>query len=362
MVTSIAAAVVVLGLLIVVHEFGHFILAKRLGVGVIKFSLGFGPKLASRVMGGTEYALSAIPLGGFVKMVGEDSDAEEDGEQEPVDPSISFSHQPLWKRFAIVGAGPGLNIAFAVVAFSFVFAVYGARVPSEAARVGRVADGMPAAQAGLQAADVVTAVDGRPIETWDDLFRTIRASGGREIEMTIQRGRETLQVRVAPERKPEKSLYGEVEGEAFFVGIERGFDERPVGPIEAVGLGFSQTGWWIKTMVVSVVKLVQGRISRGDVGGPILIVQEAGKQARIGLENLLHFMAVISINLGILNLLPIPVLDGGHLFFFGMEAVMRRPLDIRHREIAQQIGLAVLIALMAFAFYNDIARIIRGWG
>jgi regulator of sigma E protease len=357
MLIGILAAVVVLGFLIIVHEFGHFIFAKRLGVGVLKFSVGFGPKLIGRTVRGTEYALSAIPLGGFVKMVGEDP-----GSDQNVDPRISFSHQPLWKRTAIVAAGPGFNLVFAFMAFAIVFAVYGARVPGEAAKVGAVMEDMPAARAGLQAGDLVTAVDGEPVETWEELSSRIRASNGREVQLTIQRRRETMTLSVVPAAKPEKTIYGEVKGTVFVIGIERGFEEEKVGPIRAVGMAAGQTAWWIKTLIVSVVKIVQGRIPRDDIGGPILIVQAAGQQAQVGLENLLHFMAVISINLGILNLLPIPILDGGHLFFFLIEAVMRRPLDMRHREIAQQIGLVILIGLMAFAFYNDILRMLRGWG
>src|SRR5260221_8331693 len=173
MITGVLAAVVVLGFLIVVREFGHFIVAKRWGVGVLKFSIGFGPRLFGRTVNGTEYIISAIPLGGYVKMVGEDPDATED-----VDPRISFSHQNVWKRVAIVVAGPVFNLLFAFVAFSLVLAIYGQRVPSDIAKVGGVMPGMAAAQAGLQLGDVVTAVDGTPIATWDELSKAIRSSGG----------------------------------------------------------------------------------------------------------------------------------------------------------------------------------------
>jgi regulator of sigma E protease len=165
-----------------------------------------------------------------------------------------------------------------------------------------------------------------------------------------------------PESRPEKNIFGEDVGTAFLIGVERGYDQEQVGAIQAIGMAATQTAWWIQTLLTSVVKMVQGKISSQDIGGPILIAQAAGQQARMGLEYFLHFMAVISINLGILNLLPIPILDGGHLLFLGVEAVMRRPLALRHREIAQQVGLVILIGLMAFAFYNDIARQIRGWG
>jgi regulator of sigma E protease len=358
MVTSLVAAVIVLGFLILFHELGHFLVAKRAGVGVLKFSIGFGPAILGRRVGRTQYVLSAIPLGGFVKMVGEDP-------EEPIseaDQAVAFQRQPLWKRMAIVLAGPGANLLFAAVAFSLVFAAYGARVPSEAAKVGGVMDGMPAAAAGLKPGDTIIAVNGVATEKWDKLSESIRASGGQPVTLTVDREGETLQVAVTPEAKPDKNIFGETLGTAYVIGIERGFDQEEVGPLTAIGMGFQQTGWWVQTLLVSLVKMFQGKIPAKDIGGPILIVQAAGQQARMGLEYLLHFMAVISVNLGVLNLLPIPVLDGGHFLFFALEAVLRRPLDIRHREIAQQVGLVVLICLMAFAFYNDIARVVQGWG
>ncbi|MGH7785889.1 MAG: RIP metalloprotease RseP [Candidatus Binatia bacterium] len=354
---GLLAAIIVLGVLIVVHEFGHFIVAKRSGVGVLKFSVGFGPRLFGRTVNGTEYVLSAIPLGGYVKMVGEDPDATE-----PVDPRISFSHQNVWKRVAIVIAGPVFNLIFAFLAFTMVLAVYGQRVPSDLAQVGGVMPDMPAARAGLEAGDVMTAVAGKPIASWDELSSAIRASEGAPVALAVRRGDAVLELTVTPEAKPDKNIFGEVIGQAYVIGIERGFTQEDVGPIEAIAAGARQTMFWIETLIMSVVKIFQGKIPAQDIGGPILIVQAAGQQAQVGLESLLLFMAVISINLGILNLLPIPILDGGHLLFFLVEAVMRRPLDIRHREIAQQVGLVILLGLMAFAFYNDILRVIRGWG
>lgn len=358
MIISIVAAIVVLGFLITFHELGHFLVAKRTGVGVLKFSIGFGPRLLGRRVGRTEYVLSAIPLGGFVKMVGEDPEEE----VTEADRGIAFQQQPLWKRMAIVLAGPGANVLFAFLAFSLVFAVYGARLPSEAAKVGGVMENMPAAAAGLKTDDVITAVNGKPVTKWDNLSEAIRASGGQPVTLTVRRDDSTLDMQVTPESKPEKNIFGETTGTAYVIGIERGFDQTKVGVLSAIGMGARQTTWWIETLLVSIAKMFQGRIPAKDIGGPILIVQAAGQQARMGLEYLLHFMAVISINLGVLNLLPIPVLDGGHFLFFAAEAVMRRPLDIRHREIAQQVGLVLLISLMAFAFYNDIARVIHGWG
>lgn len=355
--TTIIVPILVIGFLIVFHEAGHFWVAKRVGVSVLKFSVGFGPKLFGRRVGETEYVVSAIPLGGFVKMIGEDPDEE----VAPEEQAVSFSHQGLAQRTAIVAAGPIANLLFAFVAFSLVFGIYGAKVPSEQARVGRVGKEGPAADAGLKAGDLVVSVDGQSVASWENLSERIRASEGKTLALAIKRGEESIELPVTPEARADKNLFGEQIGTAFFIGIERGFDETPVSPVEAIGYGASQTYFWVQTLLTSVVMMVQGRIPSDQIGGPIMIVEQAGEQARQGLENLLHFMAIVSINLGVLNLLPIPILDGGHLFFFGIEAIMRRPLGVRHREMAQRLGLVVLLMLMAFAFYNDIARNWERW-
>lgn len=354
---TILSFVIVLGVLIVVHELGHFLVAKWAGVGVLKFSVGFGPTLFGRTVNGTEYVVSAVPLGGFVKMVGEDPEAAE-----PVDPRISFSHQSVWKRIAIVAAGPAFNLVFAFLAFTLALLVYGQRLPAESPLIGEVLPEHPAARAGLLPGDLVTALDGEPIATFEALSRAIRGGDGGAVTLTIERAGAPQDVTIVPERQPDKNLFGEVVGEVYVIGIRPGFRQVPVSPLQAVAYGAKQTVWIIQALVTSVVKIVQGRISADNIGGPILIAQEAGRQAQEGFESLLLFMAVISINLGVLNLLPIPILDGGHLLFFFLEVVMRRPLDVRHREIAQQVGLVMLIGLMAFAFYNDILRVVRGWG
>jgi regulator of sigma E protease len=357
-ITGIIAAIAVLGILIVVHEFGHFIVAKKSGVGILKFSVGFGPKLFGRTYNGTEYVLSAIPLGGFVKMVGEDPDSEE-----PVDEAISFSHQPLWKRCAIVLAGPTFNLLFAFVAFSCMFYLYGRPVPEEGAVVGMVQEGKPAATAGFQNGDTIVSIDGSSIETWEALSEAIRGSGGKALTVEVMRDGAAKTLSVTPEKQEPRDVFGEVTGPSYYaIGIGHATARQPVGMFQAVSEGLTHTVWWITTIAISVYKMVCGHIPAEEIGGPILIVQAAGAQAQVGLEALVNFMSVISINLGILNLLPIPVLDGGHLLFFLIEGVMRRPLDLRQREMAQQVGLVILIGLMAFAFYNDIGRLLASWG
>ncbi|TMA77936.1 MAG: RIP metalloprotease RseP [Deltaproteobacteria bacterium] len=357
MISSVLPAIIVLGLLIFLHELGHFAVAKWSGVMVQRFSLGFGPRLFTWTRGETEYAISAIPLGGYVKMLGEDPE-----EEVPVyEAHRAFSFQPLLKRIAIVVAGPGMNLITAFAAFTIVFAIYGAGTPTDAPKIGGVMEGMAAEKAGLARGDVVLAIDGKEIANWEQLSETVRASGGRPLHFRVRRANSTEEeVVVTPEEKPERSPFGEEIGKAYLIGIERFVELEPVSMVNAIGLGAYQTYFWVKMTLLSVVKIFQGSVSARDLGGPILIVRAAGQQAQLGLEYLIRFLGLISVNLGILNLLPIPVLDGGHLLFFGFEAVRGRPLAMRHREMAQQVGLFLLLALMVFVVYNDITRIVAG--
>ncbi len=354
---SIAIAIVILGLLIFVHELGHFTVAKWAGVSVTRFSLGFGPRLLTRTRGETEYALSAIPLGGYVKMLGEDPDEE----VAEYDVARSFAAQSLAKRAAIVVAGPAMNLVTAFVAFTVALAIFGVTTPVEGPEIGGVMEDMPAAAAGLQPGDTVLTINGTAIGSWKDLAGTVRASGGETLTFNIRRvdGSEEALV-IAPQEQVERSVFGEEMGKAYLIGIEPARRVEPVSLPSAVGQGAYQTYFWMKMTLLSIVKIFQGVVSARDLGGPILIVQAAGQQADLGFEYLLRFLGLISINLGVLNLLPIPVLDGGHLLFFSFEAIRGRPLAIRHREMAQQVGLFLLLALMVFVFYNDITRIVTG--
>jgi len=354
---NILIAILILGLLIFVHELGHFAVAKWSGVTVLRFSLGFGPRLLAWRRGVTEYAVSAIPLGGYVKMLGDDPEDD----VPVVDAAHAFSQQPLSTRFAIVLAGPMMNLVTACVAFSLVFALYGAGTPTEAAKIGGVMENMAAAKAGLRRGDTVLAVDGKAIATWEELSQAVRASGGKSLDMEVRREDGTVEhVATIPEERAEKSVFGEEIGKAYLIGIERFVEIAPVSLVNAIGLGVYETYFWVKMTLLSVVKIFQGSVSARDLGGPILIVQAAGQQAERGLDYLIRFLGLISVNLGVLNLLPIPVLDGGHLLFFAFEAVRGRPLALRQREMAQQVGLFLLLALMVFVFYNDISRIVAG--
>ncbi len=355
-ITTIVSTIIVLGILVFVHELGHFILAKRLGVGVLTFSLGFGPKLIGKKIGETQYQISAFPLGGFVKLIGENP--EEEVKEE--DRGRSFSTQPVWKRFLIISAGPFFNFFLAVVLFS---AINLLGIPYFPSKIGEVSPGLPAERAGLKKGDIILSINGEGISKWDELYKTIRNSQGRELSLKLKRNGDVLEVKVTPQSFKDKNIFGE-EIETFKIGIVSPKEVliEKVNPFVAVGMGFTQTWQGIELTIVSVVKLIQRVIPAKTIGGPILIAQLAGEQARRGLLSLILFTAILSINLGVINLFPIPILDGGHFLFLGLEAVLRKPISIKKMEIAQQIGLILIILLMLFAFYNDLIRIFSPGG
>jgi regulator of sigma E protease len=344
-------AIVLLGILIFIHEFGHFIVAKLMGVGVLKFSLGFGPKLIGRKWGDTEYLISAFPLGGYVKLIGENPDEE----VAPEDQRRSFSHQLIKKRMAIVLAGPLFNILLAALIFSLVNC-FG--VPLLTSEVGGVVKGYPADLAGVKTGDKIVAINGKKVQFWEDLAKAIEGSAGRELNLRVMKNESSQEIKVKPQVTVVKDIFGQ-ERKTFKIGIESSgaYVTIRYNPLVGSFKGLVQTYEISRLTVLSIVKLIERVIPAKTIGGPILIVQMAGKMAKAGIIIFFHFMAVLSINLGILNLLPIPILDGGHIFFLGIEAIKGKPLSVKKMEIAQQVGLFLLILLMIFAFYNDIARI-----
>ena len=353
---TVGAFVVALGILVFVHELGHFAVAKRLGVKVLRFSIGFGPIVWARRRGETEYAVSALPLGGYVKMLGEEDEAEAIAE-----PERGFATQSLPRRAAIVTAGPVMNFLFAFLVYAVLFVAVGAEIPSTEPRVGGVAAGSPAERAGLQVHDRVTAVDGVPVATWEDLAKSVRDSGGRVLRLAVQRADGgAAELEVTPKLSETRNLFGEDTGEIWLIGIEASRDWKQVGPLEAIGMAGQQTAMASAVVLQGLALMVQGRVPLKELGGPIAIARAAGQQARAGTRYFLSMLAFLSINLGVLNLLPIPALDGGHLALFGVEAVMGRPLRQRHRELAQQVGILLLLSLMVFVFYNDIHRLVQG--
>jgi len=356
MIISILSAIVVLGILIFVHELGHFLFAKYFGVGVETFSLGFGPKIFARKVGETEYRISAFPLGGYVKMVGENIDEE----LPPEDLERSFLTKKPLQRMAIVAAGPIFNLVFAYLIFIVVCMI---GIPTATSKIGEVLKDKPAARAGLKEGDRVTSINGQPINRWNDLAQLISASGGKPLAVTAVRDGRSFSVRITPEMHTAKNLLGEtITAPAIGVMASKEFVTERVGPLQAVVKGSEHTWNVTKLTVIAVGKIFTGSISADNIGGPIMIAKTAGDQAKTGLVYFLSFMALLSINLGLLNLLPVPILDGGHLVFYLWEMIIGKPVNLKTREIAQQVGLVLLVGLMVFAFYNDIARYLLGQG
>ena len=445
--TTIVSFVVVIGILILIHEFGHFLMARLFGVGVERFSIGFGPVLWRVRRGATEYCLSAVPMGGYVKMMGDDDNPLEGGKTGVLDPRKAFNLKPIWIRFLIVFAGPGMNFVMAGAIFTLIFIFMGR--PVLPAQLGRVTEGGPAAQAGLATGDRIVAVEGRPVEYWDDLLRVVQRSAGGTIQLTVRNERGERKVVVTPVRTSSRDLFGDERdvwdlgarphipamigdvvagfpaaaaglrggdtvvslggqpvlswdemaeaiqtraGQATQLVIrrgaetltasvvpkavkQRGSDGREVevgrigvspapavifvrsNPIVAVWEGAVRTGEITALTAIGLYKIVVGQLDRSNIGGPIQIAVAAGEQARQGVSNLAFFTAVISVNLALLNLLPVPMLDGGHLLFFVIESILGRPLSVRKREVAQQVGFVLLMMLMVFAVYNDLVRI-----
>ena len=346
---------ILLGVLVFVHELGHFLVAKRLGIRVLKFSLGFGPTIAGKKRGETEYVVSAIPLGGYVKLYGEDPN---EGVPD-ADRQRSFSGRPVLQRLATVVAGPAMNLVLAFVVFSFL-SLFG--MPVHQAVVGQVSLGMPAANAGLQPGDRILAIDGAAIESWEGMAERIAASRGRTLRLTAARGGQQVELDVTPEMKEVQGPLGD-SASKYVIGIvsaqEIAVRHNPVWEAPWIGLQMTGKTTWLTFEFLG--RLILGEVNpRQALGGPIAIADMAGKAARAGFLNFVFLLAVLSVNLAVLNLLPIPILDGGHVLFFAIEAVRGRPVSVKHREVAQQIGLALLLLLMAFVFYNDIARMVAG--
>ncbi len=355
---TIFSFILVLGLLIFVHELGHFLFAKLFKVRVLKFSLGFGPKVFGKVYGETEYLLSAFPLGGYVKMFGENPDEQDISD---ADKDASFAHKAVWKRFFIIVAGPLFNLLFAVFLFFVIFSITGTPESLDTTRVGEVKEASPAFQAGIEKGDVFLEINGHSTEKWVDVLEGVKNSGGKPLDILLQRGQESVRVTVIPEIDSVKNLFGEVVEERYMVGIMRENEViyTRVGFAQAIKDALAQTWFFIYLTGMGIIKILQRVVPASELGGPILIAQIAGEQMREGWMNLLHFTGLLSVNLGILNLLPIPVLDGGHLVFLTIEGVRRKPLNERAQIVAQQIGIALLGSLMIFVFYNDIARLFQ---
>jgi len=356
--TTLFAFVIVLGILIFFHELGHFLMAKINGVGVLKFSLGFGPAIVKKRIGETEYRISAIPLGGYVKMLGEDAD--KDDELTHIDQEKAFSAKSLKARSVIVAAGPVFNLLLAIVIYT-VIAWWG--IPSFAPVVGDLVDDSPAYRAGILAGDRIESIEGKPVELWEDIPILLQAATPENrVEMIIVRDGELFTVHVSPVMTSDRNIFGE-EIQRPMIGITRGEETviKRLGFLLGIGYGFTKTWQVIELTGIALKKMFDGTLDiKESLGGPILIAQVSGETFRAGMLPFFFMIAFVSINLALINILPIPVLDGGHLLFFLIEGITGRPVEGRPREIAQQIGLFLLILLMLFAFYNDLIRVFKG--
>ncbi len=348
----VISTVTVLAVLIFVHELGHFLFAKLFNVHVLKFSLGFGPNIFKFKKKETEYMLSAIPLGGYVKLLGEDKEEEIEEDLQ----IHSFQAKTPVQKIMIIFGGPLFNFLFAALVFAFLF-VKG--VPVLQTYVANVQKDFPAAKAGIQKGDKIISVNGVEIFSWDELSENIKKSKGEKVTIKVMRKNKILTFSLTPKIKTYKNLFGESK-KRYFIGVVADTEKYVIkhyNPFKAVVLGVKETVKWIKLTVLSIVKIIERVVPLNTIGGPILIGKIAGEQAKEGSSNFLFFLAVISVNLGVLNLFPIPILDGGHILIITVETIMGRPIDVKKIEFIQKIGLSLLILLMTFAFYNDILRL-----
>jgi len=314
MITSTIAIVLVLGGLIFFHELGHFTVARIFGMGVKAFSLGFGPKLFGFTSGKTDYKVSLIPLGGYVALAGEQGEEETDFPDDKL-----FSHRPAWQRLCVVAAGPFFNFLLAFLIYWFLALAQGQAVVLPL--VGGVLPDSPAAEAGFVKGDMITAIDGASVDSWTQMVDTIRAAEGKPLQVIVDRSGDKLNLTVTWPAISHTWAMSEVVVKGFLSIIER------LIPVESVG-------------------------------GPIMLAQMVHQSAQSGLYALLGMMALISINLAIINLLPIPVLDGGHILFFALEIVFRRPLNDRWKAMSMRVGLLILLLLMSLAIFNDVRRLL----
>lgn len=351
----------VLTVVVFFHELGHFLVARWAGVKVLTFSLGFGPELAGfNDKHGTRWKISAIPLGGYVKFFGDESEASTPSTEtlermNAEERSYSFHHKKVGPRAAIVAAGPIANFLLAIVIFSVMFMVLGK--PSTSARVDSVQAGSAAATAGFQSGDLITAIDGQVIDSFSDMQRIVGTKAGQKLTFDVKRDTKALTLTATPELREVKDSFGNVH-RLGVLGISRAASAgdtvtQPVSPPTAVWLGVKET-WFVIDRTFSYISGVfTGREAADQVGGPIRIAQISGQVATIGLTALIHLAAVLSISIGLLNLFPVPLLDGGHLLFYAIEAVRGKPLSERAQELGFRVGLALVLMLMVFATYND---------
>jgi regulator of sigma E protease len=355
----------VLSIVVFFHELGHFLIARWCGVRVLVFSIGFGPEIIGfNDRHGTRWKISAIPLGGFVKFFGDENVASASNGAQLADMDAnerarSFVFQPVRKRAAIVVAGPLANFILAIVIFAAIFMLYGKQTMS--ARVDTVQPDSAAAAAGFQPGDLVTAINGAGIESCADMQRVVSESAGETLSITVERGGVQRVLNAAPALKDVKDTFGNVR-HIGILGISRSMAAadlkfEPVPAPRAVWMGVEETWFVVDRTLSYLAGVIVGREAADQLGGPIRIAQMSGQVATIGFVALIHLAAVLSVSIWLLNLFPIPLLDGGHLLFYSIEALRGRPLSERAQEVGFRIGLAIVLMLMIFATFNEIVHL-----
>ena len=355
----------VLTIVVFFHELGHFLVARRCGVKVLTFSIGFGPEILGFFdRFGTRWKISAVPLGGYVKFFGDENaasvpDQETVAQMTEAEKAVSFVHQRVSPRAAVVAAGPIANFILAIAIFAGIFMLYGKQTTS--ARVDTVQTASAAEAAGFKPGDLVTAIDGEKIDSFADMQRIVSVSAGETLTIEVDRGGAHVVLKATPQLKELKDNFGNVH-RLGVLGISRSMapgdiKTQKLSPLQALLAGVQET-WFVVDRTLSYIGgVVVGREAADELGGPIRIAQVSGQVASAGFVALIHLTAVLSVSIGLLNLFPIPLLDGGHLLFYAIEAIRGRPLSERAQEVGFRIGLAIVVVLMIFATFNDILHL-----
>ena len=355
-ISGIIIAIVVLGFLIFFHELGHFCLARLFGMGVKTFSLGFGPRLAGFKYGKTDYQIAAIPLGGYVSPVGQDP-----GEELPegFTAKEEFAARPPWQRFLVILAGPLFNLILAWFIYWGMFAANGQIIMLPEA--GAVQAGSPAAVAGMQPGDRFLSINGVAVHAWGDIPDLVQAGGGAPLTVTLDRQTREVTLTLTPQQQPGKSIFGE-DIKRWIIGVEYSgaYEQKPLSFFASAKAGLIECVDTTVLIAQSLVKLVEGAVPLDSVGGPLSIVKMVSDQAQHGLTRVLMLAAFISVNLFLLNLLPIPVLDGGHILFLCLEMISGRKVPERIQDVTTSFGFFLLLLLMVLVIFNDIIRLSTG--
>lgn len=337
---TILATIFVFGIIVFIHEFGHFITAKASGMRVDEFAIGFGPAIAKKRKGETLYSIRAIPLGGYNKIAGMDP-------EEPLD-DRSFLNKPVWKRFIVIAAGAVFNFLLAIVIFFMIYAVNGIQTPSMEPVVGNMMSNSPAMTAHMTVNDRIVSINGKPVNEWTDISKSLQGTANTLVPIVVNRDGVNQELTVIPEAVGN-------DGRAV-IGINPVMNSMPLNVAEAVVQSLHTTGFVLVSMVDGIWSMITGH-TNAELAGPIGVAQMAGQVAESGFANLLQFTALLSLNLGVINLLPIPALEGGHLIVLIIEGITRRRLPAKALQYIQMTGIVILLALFVYATTHDISRL-----